>query len=252
MKSIDSLHKNLEYLKLDYLREHCEEAAKKAARNGTSHLDFFADLIDGQHDRLEERGIKRRIANARLPFVKTLDAFDWTHPQTINRQQIQNLFHLRFLAEHGNVVYVGPTGIGKTHLAIALDHHSCIKGHRVLYTLASDIINHLAAAQQANCFARELKKFVRPEILHIDEIGYLPINQQGADILFQVISQRYERASTIVTTNQSFKEWPKTFNNNSVLATALLDRLLHRAEVVLIEGESYRMTGKKKIDILNI
>jgi len=246
MKLIDSLHENLERLKLDYLREHCEEAAKKAARNGTSHLDFFADLISGQRHRLEERGIKRRIANARLPFIKTLDTFDWTHPHTINRQQVQDLFHLRFLAEHRNVVFVGPTGLGKTHLAIALDHHSCTKGQRVLYSLASDIINHLVAAQQENCFARELRKFVRPEILHIDEVGYLPIDQQGADILFQVISQRYERASTIVTTNRRFKEWPKTFNNDSVLASALLDRLLHRAEVVLIEGESYRMTGEKK------
>ena len=103
MKSIDSLYENLERLKLDYLREHCCEAATKAARNGTSHLDFFADLITGQRDRLEERGIKRRIANARLPFVKTLDTFDWTHPQNINRQQIQDLIHLRDLAEHANV-----------------------------------------------------------------------------------------------------------------------------------------------------
>jgi len=244
MKTIDLLHQNLDRLKLDYLREHCEEAAQKAARNGTSHLDFIADLINCQRDRLEERSVKRRIANAKLPFIKTLDTFDWTHPQSINRPLIQDLFHLRFINECGNVIFVGPTGIGKTHLAIALDHHACINGHRVLYSKASDIINYLEAAKQVNCFAKELRNFTRPEILHIDEIGYLNIDQQGAESLFQVISQRYERASTIVTTNRRFKEWPKTFNNDSVLATALLDRLLHRVEVVLIEGESYNMTGK--------
>ena len=246
MTAIDQLHQNLDRLKLDYLREHCEEAACKAARNGISHLDLLADLISGQRDRLEERSTKRRIANSRLPFIKTLDTFDWTHPQSINRQLIQGLFHLRFIAERGNVIFVGPTGIGKTHLAIALGHHACINGHRLLYSLASDIVNHLAAAKQANCFAKELRKFTRPEILHIDEIGYLHIDQQGAESLFQVISQRYERASTIVPTNRRFKDWSNTFNHDSVLATALLDRLLHRVEVVLIEGESYNMTGKNR------
>ncbi len=240
MDSIDSLHRDLKRLKLDYLYENCEAAADKAARAGLSHLAFLADLISAQRDQLDERAIRRRIRNAHLPFIRTLDTFDWTFPTTINRSQIQNLFHLRFLAEHGSVVYIGSTGVGKTHLAIALAHHACIKGHRVLYTTAIDIVNHLAAAQQANCFARELRKFVRPPVMLIDELGYLPINQQGADALFQVVSQRYERASTILTTNRKFKEWPKTFNSDSVLTSALLDRLLHRAEVVVIEGPSYR------------
>ena len=238
MQPIESLHKDLERLKLDYLRENCEAAADKAAGAGLSHLQFLAELIGGQRACLDERATKRRIRNARLPFIRTLDTFDWTFPTSINRSQIQNLFHLRFLQEPGNVVYLGGTGVGKTHLAIALAHHACINGHRVLYTTAIDIVNHLAAARQANCFARELRKFVRPPALLIDELGYLPIDQQGADGLFQVISQRYERTSTILTTNRKFKQWPKTFNNDSVLTAALLDRLLHGAEVVVIEGPS--------------
>jgi len=111
---------------------------------------------------------------------------------------------------------------------------------RVLYTTAIDIVNHLAAARQMNCFAKELRRFVCPPVIVIDEVGYLPIDQQGADSLFQVVSQRYERSSTILTTNRKFKDWPKTFNNDSVLTSALLDRLLHRAEVVLIKGPSGR------------
>ncbi len=244
MENTDLLHKDLEYLKLDYLCEHCVSAAAKAARSGLSHLDFLADLISAQRERFDERSILRRIRNARLPFIRTIDTFDWTFSMSINRQQIQNLFHLRFLAEYGNVVYVGPTGVGKTHLAIALAHHACNKGHRALYTTATDIVNHLAAARQANCFAKELRKFILPPILVIDELGYLPIDQQGTDALFQVISQRYERASTILTTNRKFKEWPETFQNDSVVTSALLDRLLHRAEVVVIEGPSYRQKRK--------
>jgi len=237
---ISSLHTDLERLKLDYLRENCEVAADKAARVGLSHLEFLADLIAAQRGHLDERATERRLRNARFPFLRTLDTFDWTYPSSINRSQIQNLFHLRFLAEHGNVIYVGETGVGKTHLAIALAHHACVNGHRVLYTTAIDIVNHLAAARQMNCFAKELHRFVRPPVIVIDELGYLPIDQQGADSLFQVISQRYERSSTILTTNRKFKEWPKTFNNDSVLTSALLDRLLHRAEVVLITGPSGR------------
>ena len=240
MNEIDILHQNLQRLKLDYLHEHCEQAAQKAAKNGISHLEFLNQLIAGQRDSLDERAIQRRIRNARFPFIKTLDNFDWTHPDKINRTQIQSFFHLRFLNNHGSVIYIGPTGVGKTHLAIALAHHACIKGHRVFYSLAIDIVNHLVAAQQANCFEKELQKFVRPEILLIDELGYLPIDQRGADTLFQVISQRYERTSTILTTNRRFQDWAKTFNNDSVLTSALLDRLLHRAEVIVIEGNSYR------------
>ncbi|MCK5806531.1 MAG: IS21-like element helper ATPase IstB [Lentisphaeria bacterium] len=242
MDTLKTLQKDLEHLKLDYLCENCEVAAGKAARAGLSHLEFLAQLIAAQRDRLDERATKRRIRNARLPFVRTLDTFDWTFPTTINRSQIQNLFHLRFLDEPGNVVFLGETGVGKTHLAIALAHHACINGHRGLYTTAIDIVNHLLAARQANCFAAELRKFLRPPLLLIDELGYLPIDQQGADCLFQVVSQRYERASTILTTNRKFKHWGKTFNNDNVLTSALLDRLLHRAEVVVIEGPSYRQT----------
>ena len=154
---------------------------------------------------------------------------------------MQNLFRLAFLETHANVIFLGGVGLGKTHLAIALGHAACLHGHSVLFTTAVDIINTLAAAQAAGGLKRELAKYLNPRILVIDELGYLPIDKFGADSLFQVISQRYERGSTVLTTNRAYKHWPEIFNNDSTLTSAVLDRLLHHAETVIIEGKSYRM-----------
>ena len=136
---------------------------------------------------------------------------------------------------------MGGVGLGKTHLATALAYEACLAGHSVLFTTAIDIVNTMVAAQATNRIKAELKKYLRPDILQVDELGYLPIDKAGADFLFQVFSQRYEHGSTIVTTNQAYKHWAKMFNNDPSLTSALLDRLLHHAETVRIEGKSYRM-----------
>jgi DNA replication protein DnaC len=131
--------------------------------------------------------------------------------------------------------------MGKTHLATALGYAACLEGHSVLFANAIDVINHLSAAQKKTTLKAELKKYLRPRLLVLDELGYLPIDQHGADLLFQVISQRYERGSIMLTTNKLFKQWASIFNNDSTIASAVLDRLLHHAETVLLEGTSYRM-----------
>jgi DNA replication protein DnaC len=148
---------------------------------------------------------------------------------------------LEFLAQKGNVLFLGTVGTGKTHLATALGYAACLEGHSVLFANAIDVVNHLSAAHKRSDLKTELKKYLRPEILICDEIGYLPIDQHGADLLFQVISQRYEQGSLLLTTNQPYKHWPKIFNNDSTLTSAVLDRLLHHAETVILEGKSYRM-----------
>ena len=234
------LVEQLTALKLASVREHYASLATEAAHTQWSHVDYLVRLIEIEALRRQDLCIQRRIAAARFPCIKTLDQFDWNWPKKINRTQIQNLFRLAFLPDKTNVIFMGGVGLGKSHLASALAYTACQAGHSVLFTTAVDIINVLTAAQAACRLKTELKRFLAPRILCIDELGYLPIDKTGADLLFQVISQRYERGSTILTTNQAYKHWAKIFNNDSTLTSAVLDRLLHHAETVIIEGKSYR------------
>jgi DNA replication protein DnaC len=240
------LEAQLRRLHLSYIESHCQPLAIKAAEQQRSHLDYLALLIEGEAAMRENRSIERRIRNARFPVLKTLDDFDWSWPKKINRPQIQNLFRLAFIATQTNVVLIGNVGLGKTHLSLALGHTACLNGHSVLFTTAVDIINTLAAAQSAGRLKREFHRYLKPALLIIDELGYLPIDKHGADLLFQIISLRYERAPMVITTNRVYKHWSQIFNNDSTLTSAILDRVLHHADTVIIEGKSFRM--KDEID----
>jgi len=231
----------LQRLHLHYIQSHCQDLAGQAAGQQRSHLDYLAQLIEGEATMRENRSIERRIRNARFPVLKTLDDFQWNWPKKINRPQIQNLFRLAFIATQTNVILIGNVGLGKTHLAIALGHAACLNGHSVLFTTAVDIINTLAAAQSAGRLKREFHRYLKPAVLIVDELGYLPVDKHGADLLFQIVSQRYERAPMVITTNRVYKNWPQIFNNDSTLTSAILDRVLHHADTVVIEGKSFRM-----------
>ena len=235
------LHEQLGALRLLTVQEHYAALASEAAQKQWTHVDYLARLIEGEAQRRQELAIQRRIAAARFPCIKTLDQFDWNWPKKINRTQVQNLFRLAFLPEKANVVFMGGVGLGKSHLASALSYAACLASHSVLFTTAVDIINTLTAAQAAYRLKAELKRLLAPRILCIDEVGYLPIDKTGADWLFQVISQRYERGSIVLTTNQPYKHWARIFNHDSTLTSAVLDRLLHHADTVIIKGKSYRM-----------
>jgi len=234
----------LETLQLIYPLENFEALTREAGKQAWSHEVYLDRLLEGECQRREINGIARRIRNAHFPVPKTLDEFNWIWPKKLNRPQVQDLFRLAFLQDHTNVIFLGPVGVGKTHLATALGRQACEKGRTVLFTTAVDIINTLAAAQLAHQLRQELKRYTRPELLIVDELGYLPIDKLGADLLFQVFSQRYEHGSIVLTTNKPFKHWPSIFNNDATLASAVLDRLLHHAETVLIEGSSYRMKNR--------
>jgi len=237
----DQLIYQLLYLKLSFFREYHGPLAKEAVEKNWSPMDFLTRLVEGEALRRKDKATQRRIKAARFPVIKTLDQFNWSWPKKINRPQVQNLFRFAFAKEKANVVFIGGVGLGKTHLAIALAYEACVAGYSTLYTTAIDIVNTLAAAQSANRLKSELKKYIAPEILMVDELGYLPIDKLGADLLFQVFSQRYETGSTIITANEVYKKWTKVFNNDATLTSAVLDRIVHHAETVIIEGKSYRM-----------
>ena len=243
--SISNLLKDLH---LTWSVENYEALAVEASKKHWSHVDFLERLMEGETALQHDNRVLRRIKQARFPVIKTLDQFDWAWPKVINRAQVQNLFRLSFMKDHSIVIFIAGVGLGKSHLAAALGYEACQKGISVLFTTAVEIINTLTAAQIAHRLKVELKRYTSPALLVVDEIGYLPIDKQGADLLFQVISQRYERGSMIITTNKAYKHWPGVFNNDSGLTSAVLDRLLHHQETVIIEGKSYRMK-ERKLDI---
>lgn len=240
------LHEQLRYLKLPGITEHYEVTAIKAAQETWSHVHYLSQLIELETSQRQERAIERRVKAARFPLVKTLEQFRWNWPKNINQLQVKDLFRLQFMKAHANVILLGGVGLGKTHLATALGHHACLKGKRVLFTNTVDAINGLIVAKKSGRLKLELRKYLKPELLILDELGYLPIDKAGADLLFQIISGRYETGSTVITTNRAFKDWPEIFNNDSTLTSALLDRLLHHAQTVVIEGKSYRMKEQVK------
>lgn len=230
----------LRRLSLTTIAQHYEDLSREAAREGLGHVEYLRRLAEAEAAARYERSVHRRTKAARLPVLKTLEQFDWSWPKQINRAQIQELFRLRFLEQNSNVVFMGGVGLGKTHFALALAHCACLNNVPTLFTQAVEIVNTLSAAQAANALSKALKAYVAPRLLVIDELGYLPMDKRGADLLFQVISARYERSAIILTTNMAYKHWPRIFNNDATLTTAILDRLVHHCETVTIEGKSFR------------
>ncbi len=243
---MNELNELLTGLKLPFIKDNYETVAKTAARKEWDHVNYLTVLMRQEANLRKDRSIQRKIKAARFPVIKTLDCFNWSWPDKINQAQIMNLFRLKFIEDKSNVIFIGSVGVGKTHVASALGYQACLDNHTVLFTSAIDAVNNLVAAQRASRLKQELKKYLKPSVLIMDELGYLPINKNGADLLFQIISERYERGSIIITTNLVFKDWPQIFNNDSTLTSALLDRLLHHTEAVVIEGKSYRMREVKK------
>jgi DNA replication protein DnaC len=205
------------------------------------HEPWVAALIEREEKVRSQRSQERRIRAANIGRFKPMADYDWTWPTDIEREQIESLFTFQFLDEFGNVIIVGPNGVGKTMIAQNLSYEAVLRGHTVLMVTASALLNDLAAQESSAAFQRRLKKYCRPRLLTIDELGYLSYEPRHADLLFEVVTRRYqEERSTVVTTNRAFKEWNETFPNASCVVT-LVDRLIHRSEVVAIRGKSYRL-----------
>jgi DNA replication protein DnaC len=238
----------LKRLNLTFVAQNYEALGQTAAHEQLGHVEYLRRLAEGEAALRYERSVQRRLKAARLPVLKTLEQFNWGWPSKINRAQIQELFRLRFIDQNANVVFIAGVGLGKTHLAVALAHTACLHNVPTLFAQAVDIVNTLSAAQATNTLSKALKTYVSPRLLLIDELGYLPMDKRGSDLLFQVISARYERGPIIITTNTAYKQWPRIFNNDATITTAILDRLIHHCETITIEGKSYRMKDKHKSD----
>lgn len=231
----------LDYLRLPTLKENHEVLAQQASEKHWSYGEYLQRLLEAEYQQRQHRAFERRVRAARFPVLKTLDRFRWDWPTKINELQVKNLFRLGFVEKKTNAILMGPCGTGKTHLGIALGYEACQRGYSVLFTTAVDALNNLVAAHAAQRLKAELRKYISPQLIVIDELGYLPLDKVGADLLFQIISQRYERGAIIITTNKAYKRWPEIFNNDAGVTSAILDRVLHGAETVVIEGKSFRM-----------
>lgn len=239
----DRLIKNLNYLKLPRIREVYAEYCEQATAKNLSHLQFLDHLISEETASKFERRIALLTKRAKLPLQKTIDAFDFSFPKKIPKSKVMRLCDLSFIDEKANGILIGPPGVGKSHIALSVAHQACRQGIPTLFSTAIEIVNDLSASLADASFLRRLARYLKPSLLVVDELGYLPIDKQGSDLLFQVISGRYERGSLLVTTNQNFKHWGKIFNNDTTVASAIVDRLLHHAIVIPIDGPSFRTKG---------
>jgi len=200
---------------------------------------WVSGYIAAEDEERQRRSLERRIRNAKLGRFKSMTDFDWSWPKSIDRDLVDDILRLDFLQEAANVVIVGTNGVGKTTLASNIGYLALLAGHTVRSATASEILNDLAAQDSSNSLARRLQRYCSPQLLIIDEIGYLSYDSRYGDLLFEVISRRHESKSTVITTNKAFSEWTEVFSNASCVS-ALIDRLVHRAEIVKIEGDSYR------------
>ena len=242
---IDRLHDLLGQLTLVQADMLLESLLERAAAEQPAYADFLLGVLQTEKEYRTSRILQTRTRMASLPYAKTLSQFDFTFQPSIDERQIKDLQTLRFISEAGNVILLGPPGVGKTHLAVGLAIEAIKGGFGAYFITANDLINDLGKAAREGRLEQRMRLYLRPKVLIVDEVGYLPLDPIGATIFFQLVSARYERGSIILTSNKSYTDWGAVFGDQTI-AAAILDRLLHHSTTVNIRGESYRLKERKR------
>ena len=236
-------------LKLTGIRDNLDNLLDAASKKEMGYRELLYTLCCEEARRKDERRIRMGLSIAHFPCVRTLESFDWEAQPSVDKKQLEELSHCRFVANGQTLLFLGPPGVGKTHLAISLGRKAIERGYTTLFTTAVSMLTNLTKAQSEGRLEERLAMYGKPKLLIVDELGYLPLERDSAHLFFQLVSRRYEKGSILLTSNRSVSEWGDVFGDNAV-ATAILDRLLHHSTVVTIRGESYRLLEKRRSGLI--